>query len=340
MPSRNFLQYFIITLKGVAMGAADAVPGVSGGTIAFISGIYEELVTTISNINLSLFKTLKNKGLKAFWEQANASFLLALLIGILISFVSFMRLAKYLIENQPILIWSFFFGLIIASIIYVGKQIKKWQLSTFIALIAGTAIAYYVTTLTSLGTNENAYFLFFAGALAICAMILPGISGSFILVILGAYKTLSDALHDFDLKRIAIFAGGAIIGLLSFSHVLKWLFKNYENTTLALLTGFIVGSLNKIWPWKETFSVYSKEARGIITFSEVSEVGTLSVFQQNIQDFETYKTAVEKSVGPFRYSEINSSIDPQLFQAVLFIIIGFLTIFLLEKIALRKKKHS
>ncbi len=338
MPSRNFLQYFIITLKGVAMGAADAVPGVSGGTIAFISGIYEELVTTISNIKPSLFKTLKNKGLKAFWEQANANFLIALLTGILISFVSFMRLAKYLIENHPILIWSFFFGLIIASIIYVGKQIKKWQLSTIVALIFGTVLAYYITTLPSLGTNESAYFLFFAGALAICAMILPGISGSFILVILGAYKTLSDALHDFDLKRIVIFAAGALIGLLSFSHVLKWLFKNYENTTLALLTGFIVGSLNKIWPWKETITVYSKEVGGIIPFSEVSEVGTLSVFQQHIQDFETLKTATEVSISPFQFSEINGGIDSQIWQSVVFIIIGFLTIFLLEKLAQSKKK--
>lgn len=320
------------------MGAADAVPGVSGGTIAFISGIYEELVTTISNINLSLFKTLKNEGLKAFWKKANANFLVALLSGILISFVSFMRLAKYLIEYHPVLIWSFFFGLIIASIIYVGRQIKKWQISTMVNLLLGTAIAYYITTLPSLGTNENAYFLFFAGALAICAMILPGISGSFILVILGAYKTLSDALHDFDLKRVALFAGGALVGILSFSHVLKWLFKHYENTTLALLTGFIVGSLNKIWPWKQTVSVYSKELGEIVPFSEVSALGTLSVFQQNTQDFESYKTAVEKSIGPFQYSEINAALDPQLLWAALFVIIGFLTIFLLEKLAHHKKE--
>ena len=162
-----------------------------------------------------------------------------------------MRLAKYLIENKPILIWSFFFGLIIASIIYVAKQIKVWRPVTFIMLIIGAFLAYYITTLPSLGSSTNAYFLFIAGAIAICAMILPGISGSFILVILGAYKTLSDAFHDFDVKKITLFASGALVGLLSFSHILKWLFKNYENTTLALLTGFIFGSLNKIWPWKK-----------------------------------------------------------------------------------------
>lgn len=337
MDSRNLSQYIWISLKGIAMGAADAVPGVSGGTIAFISGIYEELVTTISNVNFSLIKTWKTKGFFAFWKQFNGNFLVALLSGILISFVTFMRLAKYLIENHPILIWSFFFGLIIASILYIAKQIKTWRLITLIAIIAGALIAFYITTLPSLGTNENPYFLFFAGALAICAMILPGISGSFILVILGAYKTLSDAVHDFDFKRLMLFAGGAIIGLLSFSHLLKWLFKNYENTTLALLTGFIIGSLNKIWPWKETLSVYSKEAGVISPFSDFSSLGTLSVYQQESQNFESYKTAVERSVSPFHFSEINAGMDAQLWMALLFILIGFLTIFLLERTAQNKK---
>uniref|UniRef100_UPI0040479508 DUF368 domain-containing protein n=1 Tax=Mariniflexile sp. TaxID=1979402 RepID=UPI0040479508 len=243
---RRFKDYVIISSKGLAMGAADAVPGVSGGTIAFISGIYEELVSTISNINISLFKTLFNKGFKAFWKQANGNFILALLSGIIISYVSFMKLAKYLLENEPVLIWSFFFGLIIASIYFVGKQVTQWSLSVIIAFIIGTGIAFYVSMLPVLSNNENSAFLFFAGAIAICAMILPGISGSFILIILGAYKTLSDAIHDIDIKRITIFATGAIVGLLSFSHVLKWLFKNYHNITLALLTGFILGSLNTV----------------------------------------------------------------------------------------------
>lgn len=337
MSSRTLSQYLIISLKGIAMGAADAVPGVSGGTIAFISGIYEELVTTISNINLSLIIVWRKHGFFAFWKALNGNFLVALLSGILLSFVSFMRLAKYLIENQPVFIWSFFFGLIIASIFYVGKQIRHWRLGTIVALVAGAAIAYYITGLPSLGSNEHAYFLFFAGALAICAMILPGISGSFILVILGAYKTLSDALHDFDLKRIAIFAAGAIIGLLSFSKLLKWLFKHYENTTLSLLTGFIIGSLNKIWPWKQTLSVYSKELDTNLPFSEVSDLGTLSVYQRSVQDFESYKTAIEQSISPTTYSQINNGLDSQWIWAVVFILIGFLTIFLLEWIAQIKK---
>ena len=303
---RRFIDYLVITLKGLAMGAADAVPGVSGGTIAFISGIYEELISTISNINISLFKTLFKKGFKAFWIASNGSFITALLSGIIISYVSFMRLAKYLLENEPILIWSFFFGLILASIYFVGKQITKWNLAAIIGLVFGAIIAYYLTTIPSLSNNSHSYFLFFAGALAICAMILPGISGSYILVILGAYKTLSDALHDFDFKKIIIFASGAIIGLLSFSHLLKWLFKHYHNLTLAILTGFIFGSLGKVWPWKKTLT-WQLDSKGVKT-----------PFQ-------------EKSISPFSFEG-----DNLLVFAITMMIIGFLTIFILEKIGSKK----
>ncbi len=303
---RRFLDYFVISLKGIAMGAADAVPGVSGGTIAFISGIYEELIDTISGVNLSLFATLRKEGFKAFWKQLNGNFLVALFIGIIISFVSFMRLAKYLIENHPILIWSFFFGLIVASVYFVGKQIKSWNLAAIIMFIVGALAAYFISQLPSMANNDNSFFLFFAGALAICAMILPGISGAFILVILGAYKTLSDALHDFDLKKIIIFAFGALVGILSFSHILKWLFKNYHNVTLALLTGFIFGSLNKIWPWKK-----------VLTWTTNSDGVEIPV--------------VERSVWPMNYNG-----DPQLVFAIGLMIAGFLTIFILEKIGDKK----
>ncbi len=336
MPSRSLLQYLIITAKGLAMGAADAVPGVSGGTIAFISGIYEELVTTISNINLSLFKTLKNKGIATFWKQLNGNFLIALVTGIAISFVTFIRIAKYLIENHPILIWAFFFGLIIASILYIGKQIVTWNIKIIISIVFGTALAYYITTIPSLARNDNPYFLFIAGAIAICAMILPGISGSFILVILGAYKTLSDAVHDVDVKRLMLFILGAFVGLLSFSRVLKWLYKHYENTTLAVLTGFIIGSLNKVWPWKETISVFSKETGSEVIFNTVSNTGTLSVLQKSSQDFDTYKTIIEKSISPNNYSVINNNVDSQLIYALIFMALGFLSIFILEKISTLK----
>jgi len=340
MPSRNLVQYLIITAKGLAMGAADAVPGVSGGTIAFISGIYEELITTISNINLSLFKTLKEKGIIAFWEQLNGNFLIALVSGIAISFVTFIRIAKYFIENHPILIWSFFFGLIIASIIYIGKQIVTWNIKIIISIVLGAGLAFYITTIPSLASNDNPYFLFIAGAIAICAMILPGISGSFILVILGAYKTLSDAVHDVDVKRLLLFILGALIGLLSFSRILKWLYKHYENTTLAVLTGFIVGSLNKVWPWKETISVFSKELGGEVMFTTVSNTGTLSVLQKSSQDFDSYKTIIEKSISPSYFTTINNNQDSQLLAALIFMALGFLSIFILERIANSKTSNG
>ncbi len=304
---RRLIDYLVISLKGLAMGAADAVPGVSGGTIAFISGIYEELISSISNINISLFKTLFSKGLKAFWEQLNGNFLLALTSGILISFISFMKLAKYLLENHPILIWSFFFGLIVASIYFVGKQVSKWSITAIIALIIGAGVAFYITKLPALAANESSLFLFFAGAIAICAMILPGISGSFILIILGAYKTFSNAIHDADIKRFFIFAAGAIVGLLSFSRVLKWLFKHYHNVTLALLAGFIFGSLNKVWPWKKTLTWHTN-SKGIET------------------------PVLQESVSPFSFDG-----ESQLTLSIILMIIGFLTIFILERVGSKKQ---
>ncbi|MBD0836908.1 DUF368 domain-containing protein [Aestuariibaculum suncheonense] len=303
---RRLIDYLIITFKGLAMGAADAVPGVSGGTIAFISGIYEELISTISNVNLSLLKTLFDKGVKAFWSEVNGNFILALLSGIVISYVSFMKLAKYLLENQPVLIWSFFFGLIVASIYFVGKQVTKWDASIILSLIIGAVVAFYISSLPAMENNNSDWFLFFAGAIAICAMILPGISGSFILIILGAYKTLSDAIHDVDIKKLIIFFSGAIIGLLSFSHALKWLFKNYHNITLALLTGFIFGSLNKVWPWKNTLSWHTN-SEGIKS------------------------PLIQESISPFAFNG-----DNQIVFAIILMILGFLTIFILEKIGAKK----
>ena len=330
---RNLLQYIVISLKGMAMGAADAVPGVSGGTIAFISGIYDELITSINGVNLSLLKTLKNEGIKAAWKQANGNFLLALLTGILVSFVSFMKLAKYLLEHHPILIWSFFFGLVVASILFIAKEIKQWSITTGVAMVAGAFIAFYLTTLPSLASNDNPMMLFLAAALAICAMILPGISGAFILVLLGAYKTLSDTIHNFDVKNLIIIGGGAVIGLLSFSKLLKWLLTNYRNTTMAVLTGFIMGSLNKIWPWKQTISVLDKETGNVIAFSDLSDLGTFSVYQQQVGSvLEQYTISIENSILPQTFSSINAAANNQLTWAIILMITGFLAIFVLEKI--------
>lgn len=306
--SRKIKDYIIIGFKGMAMGAADVVPGVSGGTIAFISGIYEELLGSISNVNLKLFNTLKKEGLKAAWKQVNGNFLLSLFLGIFISVVTLAKAIKYLLENEPILLWSFFFGLVLASIIYVAKQITKWNFISVLLLLLSSFLAYYVTTLNPL-VNENSslLFLFLAGVIAICAMILPGISGAFILVLLGAYKTILTAVDDRDLKTIATVGLGAIVGLLSFSKILKWLFSNYKNYTLAALTGFIIGSLNKIWPWKETLT-WRTNSHGVkVPFNQVS-------------------------VSPFSFE-----VDPQIPFAVLLALIGFLLILLMEKLAVKKQ---
>lgn len=305
---RKLKDYIVIGLKGMAMGAADVVPGVSGGTIAFISGIYEELLGSISNINLQLLKTLKSDGVKKAWEQLNGNFLLALFSGIFISIISLAKVIKYLLENEPILLWSFFFGLVLASIIYIAKQIQKWNILSVFLLIISAFLAYYVTTLNPLVTeNSSLVFLFLAGAIAICAMILPGISGAFILVLLGAYKPILAAVDERNFKTIAAVGLGAIIGLLSFSKVLKWLFANYKNYTLVALTGFIIGSLNKIWPWKQTLT-YRINSHGIkVPFNE-------------------------KSISPFAYEG-----DSQLLLAIILAIVGFVLILFMERVATLKK---
>ena len=289
------------------MGAADVVPGVSGGTIAFISGIYQELIDSINSFNFTAIKILKTKGFKEAFNYVNGRFLISLLAGIGLSVISLARLFKWLIEEHPILIWSFFFGLVLASIYFVGKQIEKWNFATIINLLFGTAIAYYITIIPAMQTNNHPWFLVLAGALAICAMILPGISGAFILLLLGVYKPALEAIHNFDIKKIALLGFGAIIGLLSFARMLKWLFANYKNQTLAALTGFIIGSLNKIWPWKKTLTWYTN-SKGIKL------------------------PLTEESISPFQME------NNQLLVAILLAIVGFSVILLLEKIGSEKIK--
>jgi len=299
---RSFKEYAVVSLKGLAMGAADVVPGVSGGTIAFITGIYEELVTTISNIDLGLLKTLRTEGLKPAWQKANASFIVALLLGIGISVFSLMKLMTFLLEQYPIHVWSFFFGLVLASVWYIAKQIPKWRSIYIVALIVASAIAYFLTTLTPAGEIQSLPYLFLCGALAICAMILPGISGAFILVLLGAYRQIIEAVSDFNIKVISVVGLGAIFGLLSFSRLLKWLFSKYEYITLSILTGFVFGSLNKIWPWKNTLETRIIHEKEIIIAQE--------------------------SVLPSNFNG-----EPELISAAILAVLGFLLIFVLEKLS-------
>ena len=306
---RSPLDYLILSLKGMAMGAADVVPGVSGGTIAFISGIYEELIDTLNNINFSLLKHLKQEGIKSTWKKANGSFLIALLSGVFVSVISLAKGVEWLLEHQPILLWAFFFGLVLASIIYVGKQIKTTpsDIKLFLAMTIGAVVAYLITTLNPAETSDTNLFLFFAGALAICAMILPGISGAFILVIIGAYSPVLEVLNNRDIKTILIIGAGAVIGLLSFSKLLKWLFEKYHRLTLAVITGFMIGSLNKIWPWKETLT-----------------------FRTNSKGVQVPLN--EESISPFNFDG-----DPQLLQAITLMVFGILIILILEKISAKKK---
>lgn len=287
------------------MGAADVVPGVSGGTIAFISGIYEELITSINNVNISLFKTLKKNGFQAFWKQLNGNFLVALFTGIFISVFSLAKGISWLLVNQPILLWSFFFGLVVASIFFVGKSLERWNMIAVIMFVLGAAIAYYITTLPPAENTESLPFLFFSGALAICAMILPGISGAFILVLLGSYKVILDAVHEKDFKIVATVGLGAIFGILSFAKLLKWMFSHYKDLTLAVLAGFILGSLNKIWPWKKVLETKIFDDKVII-----------------IKD---------QSVSPFAFDG-----DNQLLFAIMLALVGFSLIFILEKLASKK----
>lgn len=319
---RRFLDYLIVTFKGIAMGAADVVPGVSGGTIAFISGIYEELIESIDKVNFGVFKVWKQEGFKAAWKSINGAFLLALFSGIAISILSLAKIIKWLLHNEPVLLWSFFFGLVLASILYIAKQIKGWSAKIVIAIIVTSILSYYITLAEPFASPESPFYLLFCGFIAIIAMILPGVSGAFILLILGAYQTAIDTINDLRdglfngdmelfkdaLLKFVLLAVGAVIGLKVFSKALNWMFKHQKNLTLAILTGFMIGSLNKIWPWKEILKTRIN--------SEGEEV-----------------TLLDKSILPSSYDG-----DNQMVMAMVFIAIGFATILILERLGNQKNK--
>ena len=309
---RTLKEYLLITLKGIGMGAADVVPGVSGGTIAFITGIYKELIDSIKSINISALKLLLKGDIKLFWKTINGTFLLSIITGIGISIFSLAKIMKYLLENQPILIWSFFFGLIVASIIYIAKEIKKWKAETIISLLLGMITAYWITVISPAEANATNWYILLSGSIAICAMILPGISGSFILVLLGMYKFILVAVSDLNISILAIFLFGALIGIIVFSNLLSWLLKKYYDLTIALLTGFMAGSLNKVWPWKEAIN--------------------------NISSQNELSLLMEKNILPSRYSEITGN-SSMLLWAIILAVFGFSIIFIAEKY-INKKETS
>ena len=252
---------FWLFLKGVLMGAADVVPGVSGGTIAFITGIYEHLLLSLQSILPALVELIKKRNFSSFWKRINGAFLMTLFSGILLSVLILAKLIIYLLINHPIPLWSFFFGLIVASVSIVGKQISEWNIRLFVFIVAGALIAYFLSQLSPASVEHNYLNAFLSGLVAICAMILPGISGSFILVMLGTYSFILGAIKDFDVIVLAIFALGCLIGLLSIANVLVWAFSRFRNMTLALLTGFMIGALTKVWPWKEVLT-YREDRHG------------------------------------------------------------------------------
>jgi len=236
----------------MGMGAADVVPGVSGGTIALITGIYEELINSIKSINLEAARLFITGRWASFWKQINGNFLLAVFAGIFISVLSLARLLEYLLEHQAILIWSFFFGLILASSYAVSRKINTWDYKKILALLAGIAIAFFITSVTPTTTTDASWFLILSGGLASCAMILPGISGSFILLLLGKYSFALHAVNERIIVDLLLLGLGAVAGLILFANLLSWLLKKYHDLTITVLVGFMIGSLNKIWPWKET----------------------------------------------------------------------------------------
>ena len=236
--------------KGIAMGAADIVPGVSGGTIALITGIYEELIDSIKNISFRLFKILFTDGFKSFWKDLNGNFLLTLASGILLSILLLAQFISYLLVNHEFKIWGFFFGLILSSGLFLYRQVNTLSSSSFIYLSFGFLLSSIISLTGPTSTPDNYLFVFITGSIAICAMILPGISGSFILLLLSKYEYIINAIKDLKLDVLIVFSIGCIFGLLLFSRFLSYLFTNYKNTVLSVLSGFLFGSLIKVWPFR------------------------------------------------------------------------------------------
>lgn len=249
-------DHLLLAAKGFCMGAADVVPGVSGGTMALILGIYEELIDAIRSFDLKSLGFIVTLRIRAFLQSVSWRFLLTLGIGILSAILTLAKVLSWLLQNQPVLIWSFFLGLIVASVVSVSRRVRAWQFSTWAYFFGGIIGTYFLVGLVPVSTPNDHWFLFLSGAVAICAMILPGISGSFILVLLGKYQYILEAVNNRDLLVLSVVAAGACIGIVAFSRLLGWLLKKHHDMMVAMLTGLMLGSLRKVWPWKETIKSY------------------------------------------------------------------------------------
>ncbi len=300
------MKYLWLYLKGIAMGSADVVPGVSGGTIAFITGIYTELLDSIKSVNINALITLFKEGPKAAWQAINGTFLFVLLLGILSAILTLAKLIHYLLDHHAILLWSFFFGLILASSLHMAKQITQWQGKTYLALLIGAVCAGFISIASPTSIEPSYLNIFIAGSIAICAMILPGISGSFILLLMGLYAPVLAAVKGLQIDIMLIFALGAGLGLMMFSRLLSWLLHRYQDLMFSLLTGFMLGALLKVWPWKETISVRLNSKGLEVPFEQLNRLPEW----------------------------VNND---QILLSALMACIGFLCVFLLEKVS---KQHD
>ena len=311
---KSLLSYIGIAVKGACMGAADVIPGVSGGTIAFIMGIYDRFVGAIAAINAEALKLLLRGRFREFWRHIDGGFLLSLILGIGISVVGLAGLMQMLLADFPIQTWAFFFGLIVASSIFILRGISGWAWKDGGFLALGVVLGVVICTLSPTQTPDALWFIFLSGAIAICAMILPGISGSFILLILGKYQYImgtittlvgnigalwgsseaSSTLFWESLAVMAVFGVGAVVGILGFSKFLHWLLARWNKETLIVLAGFIIGSLVKVWPWSNTEAIVRSQFPEVADLAEAAEI-----------------------------SRYQSLIDPQIWSAVIFAIVGF-----------------
>jgi len=310
-------------MKGAAMGIAETIPGVSGGTIAFITGIYERLLNSIKAFDPSLVKTGRESGIKGIWEKIDGRFLTCLLGGMIIGLGIGILGVAWFLEHYPPVIWAFFFGLIIASIVYVASQIKGWNIILVTAFIAGAVIAYGITQVPIAQANDDLWFVFLCGALAVSALMLPGISGSFILLILGMYQfILHDTLKDGVISNqdphsiviMAVFGLGMILGLATFSRVLSWALKQYHGLTLAVLAGFMLGALGKLWPWRVPTII-------------MDEHGVVLDF---VQGMEVDKIISEQNVAPAKYA-LEMGEPAFLVATIISAVVGFVFVLYLDR---------
>jgi len=310
---KSVKDYAGVYAAGFAMGSADVVPGVSGGTVAFIVGIYEELIGSIRAVGRPVFWSAV-LGLR--WREAiqiiNLFFLFAVGIGIVSAILLLAPGIEWMLINQPVIIWSFFFGLVVASIVVIIPRVKIWSISRWVTLALGAVGGFWIVGLVPVQTPETWWFILLSGAIAICAMILPGISGSFILVLLGKYQFIINAVNQRDLVSLMFFAIGAVVGLVSFAQVLSWLFRRYHDLTVAALTGLMIGSLRKVWPWKE-------------------------VLQTMIDRHGEEVPLIERNIIPPLM--VNNAFNFEIAYALVAALVGMALVILVERIATARNTH-